>query len=397
MTTARVDVVEGPDAGRSLELPLGARVVVGRGRDVDLRLSDAQVSRRHCALEHGLAGVKVVDLESRTGSLVEQGGRRGPAPALVAARARIELGVSALCVVRTASDGPPRPEVPGVRLLRLLGEGGSGTVWEGVLEDGVDAAGAGAGAGAAVALKVLLPEADAVARARFEREADLAARLVHPGIARLLGLRHAADGRPCLLRALVRGRSLLEHLDLTGRLPWREVAGLGAQVAAALAHAHVHGVVHRDVKPANVVLEEPGGAPRLIDFDLARRVTSAERTRASVARLTATGEGLGSLAYVPPEQLHSARDADARSDIYGLGLTLHHAASGATPFADVDPEDFLEALATRGPRPLRATTSEVPSALADVVARAHALRPADRFQSAADLARALAALARPGT
>lgn len=380
MTAARVDVIEGPDAGRSLDVPLGARVIVGRGHDADLRLSDPQVSRRHCALEHGLGGVRVVDLDSRGGTTVEHDGRRSSGgPTLVLARARIELGATVLSLVRTTQSGPPPPEVPGVRLVRVLGEGGSGTVWEGALDDG-----------AAVAVKVMLPEADAIARARFEREADLAARLVHPGIARLLGLRHAADGRPCLVRELVPGRSLLDRIELDGRLPWREVAALGAAVAGALAHAHAHGVVHRDVKPGNVVLEAPHGAPRLIDFDLARRLATGERTRATVARLTATGEGLGSLAYVAPEQLFDARAADARSDVYGLGLTLYHAASGVTPFADVDPEDFIDALTARGPRPLEALTPDLPPALVDAVARAHALRPEERFESAADLARALA-------
>ncbi len=385
MTDARVDVIEGPDAGRSIDLPLGARVVVGRGADVDLRLADPQVSRRHCALEHGLGGVRVVDLESRTGTVVDQGGRRAGAPGLVLERARVEVGATVLSLVRSTRGGPPPPSVAGVRLLRVLGEGGSGTVWEGTREDD----------GAEVAVKVLLPEADAVARARFEREADLAARLVHPGIARLFGLRHAADGRPCLVRELVRGRSLLERIELDGRLPWPEVVGLGAALAAALAHAHAHGVIHRDVKPGNVVLEAPRGTPRLIDFDLARRLGTDERTRATVARLTATGEGLGSLAYVAPEQLSSARDADARADVYGLGLTLYHAASGVTPFTDVDPEDFLDALTTRGPRPLVALVPDLPPALSAAIARAHAVRPADRHPSAADLARDLAAVPLP--
>ncbi|MBX3468568.1 MAG: protein kinase [Planctomycetes bacterium] len=374
---ARVDVIAGPDAGLSAELPLGARLVVGRGQDADLRLTDALVSRRHCALEHGLAGVKVVDLESRTGSVVEQDGRRAPAPALVAAAARVEVGATVLALARTAA-GPAPPRVEGARLVRVLGEGGSGTVWEAVLDDGSPAA-----------VKVLLAEADAVARARFEREAALAARLDHPVIARIHGLLRAHDGRPCLARALVRGRSLQERLEAEGRLPWREVAALGAALADALAHAHARGVVHRDVKPGNVVLEEPRGAPRLIDFDLARQVAATtERTR---ARLTATGEGLGSLAYVAPEQLRSARDADARSDLYGLGLTLYHAAGGAAPFADVDPEDFLEALEARGPRPLAALAPDVPPPLRDAIARAHALRPDDRPGSAADLAAALRA------
>jgi eukaryotic-like serine/threonine-protein kinase len=384
VTTARVDVVQGPDLGSWLELPLGGRLVVGRGRDVDLKLTDTSVSRRHCALEHGLAGVRVVDLECKTGAVIEQEGKRGPAPALVTARARVALGETVLSIVRSQRGAPPPPEVPGLELLAPLGEGGSGTVYEGRLADG-----------RAVAVKVMLAEADPIARARFEREATLATRLDHPGLVRIHDLRRATDGRPCLVRDLVRGRSLLERIERDGRVPWTEAATIGIGVAHALEHAHARGVIHRDVKPGNVMLQDDG-APRLIDFDLARRVqATAEQARATLARLTGTGEGLGSLAYVAPEQLQNARDADARADIYGLGLTLYHALTGVAPFADVEPDDFLDALLTRGPRPAAAIAPDLPRPLALVIARAHALAPEDRFPRAAELALALAACLAP--
>ncbi len=370
---AKVEVLDGPEAGKVVDLPLGARLVVGRADDAGLRLTDPEASRRHCALEHSLAGVAVEDLGSRCGTAVDG---KLVAKALVAATADLTVGQTRLRVVRGgAKPKQPTPEVAGVRLDRPLGSGASGEVWAGALEP----------SGLAVAVKVLALDADAITRQRFEQEVHVAARLAHPAIARVLELRATRDGRPVLLRALAQGESLEAVLE-RGRLPWRDVARLGVVLADALDHAHGRGVIHRDIKPANIVLG-PDGIPVLIDFDLAKRAATDGLTR-----LTRTGEGLGSLAYVAPEQLSSARDADGRSDVYGLGLTLYHAAGGVQPFSDVDPEDFIHALTTLGPRPLGRLVGDLPAPFVAAVARAHAPRAEQRWAQAKDLGVALQAV-----
>jgi len=368
VTGAEARVTAGPDAGRALELPLGRRVVVGRGVEADLRLVDAATSRRHVALELRADGVVVEDLGSAGGTRL--GGARLGAPALVRERAELALGGTRLEVTRRPA-APPRPAVPGVVLERRLGAGGSGAVYAGALPDGRP-----------VAVKVLDPAADEETRRRFEREVRICARLDHPVIARVLELRAAADGRPVLVRELVPGPTLAERVRDRGPLAAPEALGLGAALADGLAHAHARGVVHRDVKPANVVLAPAG--PRLIDFDLARRTGT---TAGALTRLTASGQGLGTLAYVAPEQLDDARTVDGRADVYGLGLTLHFALGGRRPFDDVAPEDFLEALRGRGPTPL----AGVPDAVAAAVARAHAPEREARYPDAGAMAAALRA------
>ena len=346
--------------------------MLGRAEGCDLRIHDAQASRRHCALELRPSGLWVEDLGSRAGTELLGRWLQGEGALVAPSDARLRIGGTELRVVALAprASGAPR-RVEGYELRGLLGEGGSGSV-HAALE---------LASGRTVALKFLHVEADAETRARAAREAALAQRLVHPGIARVLGL---IEGDPLVLvRELASGPTLGERLA-TGPLPWREGFELGAQVADALAAAHAQGVVHRDLKPANIVCTPSG--PCLIDFDLALcfGAGSFERT---LTRLTRTGQGLGTLCYLPPEQLADARSAGPSADIYGLGLTLHHALSGEQPFADVDTDGLLAAIRSRGRRAL----ARVPAGVEAVLARACALDPSRRFPDAASLALALRA------
>ncbi|RMG14432.1 MAG: FHA domain-containing protein [Planctomycetota bacterium] len=366
MEHAELRVVEGPDRGARIELPLGARLLLGRGDEADLRLNDANVSRRHCAVEHSLAGVFVEDLGSTSGTLLDGARVNGGGPVRAPHGADLRLGGTRLQVLLSLPR-EPLPALPGVEVIRHLGEGASGSVFEARLPDGTP-----------VALKLLAADADEVTRRRFEREAELRDRLEHPAIARVLRLARLG-GRPCLLRELVPGRSLANRLA-EGPLSWVEALELGVTVAGALAHAHERGVVHRDVKPQNIILDERGRRPTLIDFDLALRSPTA--TSEELTRLTRTGEGLGTLSYLAPEQLTQAHAVDPRADVYGLGLTLYHAVTGQRPFADVPPEEFLEALARRGPAPLRSLAPRLPSSACEALERAYAPTPADRYPSA---------------
>jgi serine/threonine protein kinase len=362
-----LQVVDGPDRGQTRELTPGQALLVGRTADCDLRLNDAQCSRRHCSLELRPGGLWVEDLGSRGGTVVLGRNFQGGGALIPLAGARVELGGTELRFEVQASPALPLPEVPGYQVEERLGEGGSGEVYAALEE----------ASGQRVALKFLQVEADATTLARADREARLASQLEHPGLAKVLRVIRGGE-RVVLVRELAEGESLEARIS-RAPLPWREAFSLGASLADALEAAHQGGVIHRDVKPGNVICTPTG--PRLIDFDLALGF-SLEKT---LTRLTQPGQGLGTLCYLPPEQLDDAYHADVRSDVYGLGVTLYHALGGAPPFMDVPQDEFLSALTKRGPSPL----SGLAPAIRDLVSKAYALDPALRYASATEFGAAL--------
>ena len=237
-----------------------------------------------------------------------------------------------------------------------------------------------------VAVKVLRPEfaRDPVAVERFRIEARLAARLVHPGIARVhdVGDGLATDEPPWIVQEYVSGRPLSE-LVADGPLPPPQVADLIAQAAEAVHAAHEVGVVHRDLTPGNLLVAADD-VVKITDFGIARA--------AGQVPLTATGHVLGAAAYLSPEQVRG-RPATPASDIYTLGVVLHECLTGARPFSGANLVDVARAHLHREPPPLPTT---VPDALRIVTVAAMAKDPADRPASAAALAARLRTIAAEG-
>jgi serine/threonine-protein kinase len=233
-----------------------------------------------------------------------------------------------------------------------------------------------------VAVKVLHPHlaADATFVARFRQEAVAAARLAHPGIVSIYDT-CSDDGIEAIVMELVTGRTLRQRLDEATPLdPW-QAAGVAAQVAEALDAAHRAGLVHRDVKPANVLLCGDGRV-KVADFGIAKALAEAD--------LTQPGLMIGTAKYLAPEQVRG-EPVDARTDIYSLGVVLYEMLCGRAPFtADTDAATALARL-HRDPLRPRQVRAGVPRALEDVVCRAMAREPADRYASASDLRAALLA------
>jgi eukaryotic-like serine/threonine-protein kinase len=271
---------------------------------------------------------------------------------------------------------------PGARLgvyeiLTAIGAGGMGEVYR--AHD--------TKLGRDVALKVLPRElaSEPERRTRLLREARAAASLNHPNICTIHEVGDA-DGQAYIAMELVEGQPLSVRLT-QGLLPPQEVLRYGLQLAEALAHAHERGIVHRDLKSANVVVT-PEGRAKVLDFGLAKRLSGQELTEvttASPASLTQPGAILGTLPYMAPEQLRG-QPADARSDVWALGVMLYEMAAGARPFDGQTGFELSSEIFHAAPPPL---PSRVPPQLQAVVSRCLQKEPARRYRWAGEVRAAL--------
>jgi serine/threonine-protein kinase len=230
-----------------------------------------------------------------------------------------------------------------------------------------------------IAVKVLFPEfaTDPAFVERFRREATAAANLSHPNIVGVYDWGEA-DGTYFIVMEYVEGRSLSEILSAEGPLHPDRVADVGADVAAALGFAHRNGVIHRDVKPGNVLLTQSGQV-KVADFGIARAITSATDDN-----LTQVGTVMGTATYFSPEQARG-EPADPRSDIYSLGCVLYELALGRPPFAGDSPVAIAYKQVHESPVPLRQINPNIPEALQAIILKCLAKNPANRYPSAEDL------------
>jgi eukaryotic-like serine/threonine-protein kinase len=263
-------------------------------------------------------------------------------------------------------------------ILDKIGAGGMGVVYRARDER----------LGREVALKVL-PQAtlgDEDARGRFRREAIALSRLNHPNIATVHDF-DAQEGVDFLVMEHVEGDTLARRLE-SGALPMAETVALGVQIAAALEEAHERNVIHRDLKPGNVMIG-PKGRVKVLDFGLARLLQLGEG--AETASISATGTWSGTLPYMPPEQLEGST-ADARSDLYAFGAILYEMATGRRAFPVTNAARLLSAILNERPARASSVAPGVPAAFDALVGRLLEKDPALRIQSAREAAEALARL-----
>jgi len=302
---------------------------------------------------------------------------------------RIELPEEARFCLRCglAADGSPKPEAAPDPLLpsltkalgrqyqieRLLGRGGMGAVYlatEPALER-------------KVAIKVLPPESGGTSesRERFVKEARIAAKLSHPNIVPLHTFGEV-DGMLYFVMGYIRGESVGARLRKQGRLPIADTRRILMEIADALSYAHSLGIVHRDIKPDNILLEEGTGRALLTDFGVAK---------AAWTKQMATSEGvvLGTPPYMSPEQARGETLVDGRSDIYSLGIMGYAMVAGRLPFEGATPSDLpMKHLSAEAP-PLSTLAPDAPVELASALTRCLAKRPDDRWPDAATLRAAL--------
>jgi serine/threonine-protein kinase len=238
-----------------------------------------------------------------------------------------------------------------------------------------------------VVIKILPPElAASVSAERFRREILTVARLQHPHIVPILKAGEL-DGVPYFVMPYVDGESLDATLRRRKTLGVRETVGIMKDVARALAFAHERNVVHRDIKPGNILLSS--GSATVTDFGVSKALSSARRSGEKGNGLTNTGMSLGTILYMAPEQAAGDPEIDGRADIYSLGVTAYEMLSGRAPFAHLNPREMLTARLTLPPPPLSTVRKDVPAGLERLIARCLAIDPADRPQTAAELVEAL--------
>ena len=291
----------------------------------------------------------------------------------------------------------PRPETPPAavgevidgkyRVNRLLGKGGMGYVvaaWHLKLDE-------------PVALKFLRRDLlgfPGVAT-RFEREAKAAAKIKGERVCRVLDVGHSRNHGPFMVMEYLQGEDLGSRIEHAGRLPIALAVSFVLQACEALAEAHCRGIVHRDLKPSNLFLtKHPSGQPlvKLLDFGISKTSGGEEPAQ----RLTATDMVMGSFAYMSPEHVRNARDVDARTDVWALGVILFELLTAKLPFEALSQSELIAKISADPPLPLRALCPDAPAELEAIISRCLTKELDRRYGSVADLARALEPFA-PGS
>jgi serine/threonine protein kinase len=256
-------------------------------------------------------------------------------------------------------------------ILEVLGKGAFGIVLK-AHEEALDRI---------VAVKVLAPQlaTNATARKRFTREARAAAAVSHDHVVGIYAV-DETEGIPYIAMQLVHGKTLQERLDQSGPLELKEILRIGMQIADGLAAAHKQGLVHRDIKPANVLLENGIERVKITDFGLARAIDDAS--------LTQSGVIAGTPMFMAPEQA-AGESVDHRADLFSLGSVLYTLCTGRPPFRASGTMAVLKRVVEETPTPIRAINPDIPPWLCDIIGKLMAKKPAERFETAREVAELL--------
>jgi eukaryotic-like serine/threonine-protein kinase len=264
---------------------------------------------------------------------------------------------------------------PTLELVQEIGRGAMGSVWEA----------RNTALGTTVAVKLLRPDTvfTADGEARFEREIEVLASLDHPHLVRIIDRGKTDEGAPFFVMEFLRGEDLGARLAREGALSVDDTVTIVTQACKGLAVAHARGVVHRDLKPANLFLLDDGGAPfaKVLDFGIAKRATELG--------MTSTGISVGTPFFMSPEQFFRPSKADHRTDLWALGVIAYVCLSGVLPFVGETPSAIGLAAMQDGFTPITRLRPDLREGWDEFFARALAPEPAQRFQSAPELAQAL--------
>jgi len=403
--SGKIKVTAGPDRGRELEFPSDRKIVIGREPRNDLQLTDSEVSRVHCEIAHENDGFWITDLKSRNG--VKIAGRRVDR-AKLGDSTTFEVGLTQIefeaILERPGVDEdrfhkpsvgvrkrPPRPageeaeeeattsapergdpfagrKIGDFKLVAPLGGGDSTYVYKAIQFS----------KNRLVAIKILPPEMaiNKSVMKRFVRGAKSGSQLRHPNIVRILG-GGLSDGLYYVWMEYVDGQSLrtLMRLAKSGRVALRSALDIVSQIGEALMLAHEKRIVHRNVKPGNILVGKDG-IVKLADLGLAKTMEDE-----GASDITDPGTILGTLNYMSPEQIQDAGVVDHRSDIYSLGATLYAMLTGVEPFAAPTTLDTIIRIQKEPVEPPQKHDPKLPEQVCSIIMRAMAKLPEDRYQT----------------
>ncbi len=354
----------GPDRGKGLELKPGETYTLGRDATCQLVLQGELVSRQHCRLKEFKGAYYVKDLDSKNGVFLND---QRVVQAEMKSGDKLQLGDTVLTFLdESLAKAKEEKTLGGYRLLERVGRGGMGTVYR-AIQISLDRE---------VALKVLSPDLvkDPAFVEQFFREARAAGQLNHPHIVQVYDVGQEGDVFFYSME-FVRGGSLEDRLRNEGTLQVAEVLRIAHEAAQALEYAESRGIVHRDIKPDNLMLAEDGRV-RVADLGLALSLKSSADHKGQPI--------LGTPHFISPEQA-LRREVDIRSDLYSLGATIYRMLAGRTLFQGSSAEEIVKKAVREEPQPLRELNAEVPEKIAALVHRLLQKNPDDRFASALEL------------
>ena len=353
--------------GKRWLLPAGGVIRFGRDQACQVQVRDAMVSRIHCILRGDRDVWTIEDAGSRNGTMVNGAAVR---KTTLAPGDLVRIGDSVFSFLATQDDPLVGTTLGGYRLQARIGRGGMGTVYRAhqiSLER-------------EVALKILTASLGANPEfvARFMKEARAAARLNHPNVVQVHDAGFEGNAHYIAMEYLP-GGALEDAILKRGPIPFREAVAMACDALKALAFAQAHGIVHRDIKPGNLLLTD-SGAVKVCDLGIALDLRQPDASR--------EGATAGSPAYMAPEQARG-ETLDHRADLYALGATLYHAIAGAPPFDGATIKEILNKKVSQEAPPLAERAPAVPRRLSLAVARLLARNPAERFASAEEAEAAL--------
>lgn len=389
MGQAKLRIVDGIDAGLEKELPDHGTVTVGRRSSCDLVLRVDSVSREHCRIERQDSAYWLYDNGSSNGTLLNglriEKARLVHGDVITLDRVTLEYLEEAdsnhtremirefVVQRRPDADGTYTAEnsligktLKHYKVLSVIGEGGMALVYKARDERNATI----------VALKVLKrgETVDQENLQRFLKEFKTGSKLNHPNIMQVYEIGEV-DGTYFISMEYINGSSLQEILDEKGRLSAEGTLKIGIQVSKALEFAFNQRIIHRDIKPENILISREGEV-KITDLGLAK-----ELKRYVSVNITKTGEGIGTLHYMSPEQVENTRDVDQRADIYSLGATLYECLCGQPPFDEVGVWKFVEAINEKAPPDLNERVPNLHPAVWPVLQKALAKRPEERQQT----------------